>query len=127
MTQDELREINFRVALALGWKVPLDGEGNPWAEGSWWVIDGVTKAPLHQDFTSDPAAADLVRQEIERRGWLWSVGPWEEKRYCSVVTGGTYRCSKPPYGIASADEWAHALCLAFLTAHDAQKEQEGKP
>lgn len=101
MSEEELRGIDNRVAVEFGWK---------WRNPPW--------------YTTDPADADLVRFEIERRGWVWSIGPWEDGKYICNVSGGTYRCSKPPYGIVQGDSPHIALCLAFLAACDATKEDK---
>lgn len=64
-------------------------------------------------FTTDPAAADLVRQEIKRRGWKW------------IVSGGDfYKANIWGEGIEaiSYESPHHALCLAFLAAVEAQGE-----
>jgi hypothetical protein len=124
-------EINKRVALAMGWRwqegEPTDDGGGGWIDAMWRTRDD---KPVYSSgmFCTDPAAADLVRIEIERRGWWWrsvyadmngSRAPLPN--YACAIGGkflegteheydGIYRRAGSPY---------HALCLAFLAAHEA--------
>jgi hypothetical protein len=127
---DEQREINRRVAVAMGYDVLKD----PYTTWGYYLKppagrpDHVTPRSTPEaawrtcpGFCTDPAAADLVRLEIERRGWLWSIDPGIEgtKRYFCCVSGGTPRCSEPPYARVDGDSWMETLCLAFLAACEA--------
>ena len=80
------------------------------------------------NFCTDPAAADLVRQEIERRGWEWDT----EARWVRGVIGWDACVCIQPSDSGDSIRWKHsvnspheALCLAFLAACDAAKEANG--
>ena len=141
-------EINRRVALALGWRTVVMPYNQllahrliAWIPASRFAVEsawfqGAEEIPANADhqgltealgyecprFCTDPAAADLVRLEIERRGWEISlsmvpctegpswyaeidVEPFAEPPGPSV--------SGPTEGIRNPH---HALCLAFLAA-----------
>lgn len=129
---NEEAHINRRVAVALGYSVQEHQRGNRsgfrvmrheipqgitlWAResGAWSGIP---------DFCRDPAAADLVRQEIERRGWDWWVYRFDGVYHSDVtvpIEGG-----KQEYTRDSHQFPHHALCLAFLAAHEVTKAEEG--
>jgi hypothetical protein len=80
---DEQREINRRVALALGGtKIAFYP-----SEGWYWNPPGSEVFYPMPNFCNDPAAADLVRIEIERRGWLWAFG---------IAHDGSWGCVNVP-------------------------------
>ena len=129
MSTDEQIALNRRVAEALGWShftinAPAGWYGRPYHPAGKRQLE-----PL-PDYCTDPAAADLVRQEIERRGWgcrldypcVGIVGEEERGWSCFIWNEEFEECAcgkSSPY---------HALCLAFLAAHDAtQQEQEARP
>jgi hypothetical protein len=150
-------EINRKVALLLGYRIyeiqfhkqglQWDGhifqiqkqvpEGVEWYKEhtleSWQAIR--TSAPPGQgalfgdypDFCTNPASADQVRLEIERRGWEWFVGNLsnymrgrEGKYYARVENEPG---SDGPKCFFSDESPHHALCLAFLAAHEATEAQ----
>lgn len=146
MSTDEQSALNRRVAEALGYAVE-ETHSSPRTDGNalcYWLrrngvagdnstgVYGWGRYPTPEgawgqipNFCTDPAAADLVRQEIERRGWWWATQNFlytegEGKSHQATIIAGTKpfraRCESPH----------HALCLAFLAAHDAQQEQEAK-
>lgn len=141
MEPEELRKIDKRVAVELGatveWHDKFGRSGYKLRQLCPLPLGSNQTAPYYSEdglficeenawskvcyFTLDPRATNLMCQEIERRGWVWSIGPYEGKPYCAMVTGGSYRCSKPPYGIVVGDTWMEALCLAFLAACEATK------
>jgi hypothetical protein len=92
------------------------------------VIEGVTKAPVHQSFCNDPAAADLVRREIERRGWMLTRIDYRSERplpaypsqHRAQIHIGHIKHDEGIWG-ASDDSPHHALCLAFLAACEAEE------
>lgn len=128
MSTDEQSALNRRVAEALGYSAAEMGRG--------WVLalHGVPVSILRfseesgawsqcPDYCTDPAAADLVRQQIERRGWEWFSG---SSVNCDKVRQGKYyaQAEAEPGSMEvkvffSNDSPHHALCLAFLAAHDA--------
>lgn len=67
-------------------------------------------------FTSDPAALERVKREVERRGWEWSVR--REGAFCNA-TIWSGNAPQPPWartnwadGPTEADAFCHAACLA---------------
>lgn len=138
LTNDEA-QINRRVAVALGYSVQEHQRGNRsgfrvmrheipqgitlWAResGAWSDIP---------DFCRDPAAADLVREEIERRGWMLIRYDYASKRPLPAFPSQhraniTTHLYDPGYWGMSDDLPTLALCMAFLEAHEASKAQEG--
>ncbi len=121
MTPGEKYEINRRVALAMGWShLTIDRP-----QGWYGHKPGEKKLSPLPDFSTDPAAADLVRQEIERRGWSYSI-------YCDLPDTHKWsvylknKDAERHYSVGYAHSnvsFHHALCLAFLAAHEAQGEQ----
>jgi hypothetical protein len=136
MTEDEKRDLNRRVAEAMGaeFRVLHGGVGQNHATGKPYPVEfpqvrlpgHATWKAVEYNFCADPAAADLVRLEIERRGWIWSIDPGiNDKRYFCYVSGGSPRCAHGPYGMAEGNEWTEALCLAFLEAVADARKTEG--
>ena len=80
--------------------------------------------------TTDPRAADLVRQEIERRGWdCYSQCSHTDNGICYEATVGHPQWPESNReGVfadctsLSSDSPHIALCLAFLKACEATKE-----
>lgn len=107
MTTEELRDIDKKVAIELGWK---------WQNPPW--------------YSTDPADADLVRLEIERRGWDWySQCSHTGKGICYEATVGhpewpeSYRKGVFADRTKLSTDSPHvALCLAFLAACEASKQ-----
>lgn len=129
----ESREIEARIALALGWRVVHVEGGNSylykpgddecvamWARSlhgpDYWKQWYVPR------YTTDPAAADLVRKEIVKR---WEC--YEEGRFYhgSSKNGLTYKCRivtiKDPEASAIHSELFMARGLAFLAAVETDK------
>ena len=122
MTETERREIDKRVAVAMGWVwQPLDDE---WHDPQWLLPDG-TSAMSGGRYTTDAAAADLVRVEIERRGWYLIRHDYISSRplpaYPAQHRASIYRGGLVENGIwGVSDDSPHlALCLAFLAAVEA--------
>lgn len=128
MTRQEQDTLNLSVAKAMGWEV------GPSLTNAWRWFQGQTpksdawlsreSAERHVPrFCADPAAAELVRQEIERRGW--DVFDYNE------IHNGTrqYQCyirrdAEEYLGTGDSANSPHeALCLAFLAAVDAQEDK----
>ena len=120
MNWEEEKALNERVALALGWKKMRVG---------WWIAPATSRWRGGQggpvDFISNPAAADEVRLEAERRDWEWAMG-----REDSLCPGRGWWASVEVPGTPGNDDvritessslspW-HALCLAFLATCEAQ-------
>ena len=109
------RELDEKVAKVLGWK---QSELHP----HWWMPPGAKR--WHTiNFTSDPAAADLVIKEIERRGWEWEVSRYLTGYCADVQERGSDGAILWNHPTDSAESQWHALCLAFLAAVEATKEQ----
>ena len=125
---DSPEEINKRVAEALGWGVSQS------VTGSWrWFCGQIPKTdakPTREsaernlpDFCRDASAADLVRQEIERRMWEWDT----ETRLVAGVRSWWACATATPSDAGDSTRWKQslssphmALCLAFLATHDEQ-------
>lgn len=117
----KLGEINRRVAQNIGGRVI----GDFWHRRSEGVFMGAIPLP---DFCTDPAAADLVRQEIERRGWDWDAQAYVHdggtRRYATVI--GRMDAKENMFSRGRSESSSHmALCLAFLAACDAEKSNSG--
>ena len=145
-------DINRSVALAMGysgleaadvyisevWPGGLSGERYAYVmtHGGWfgWPPgarqydtefgrESPDKEPV-PDFCADPAAAALVFEEIERRGWEWLVGShhYGTQYWDATVRHQGYPDSPEAFcdQIATSEisPW-HAICLAFLAACDA--------
>lgn len=108
-------EINKRVAVLMGaeFKTFHGGVGQDCKTGKPYPVEfpsvrlpGHTKWTAEYPFATDPAAADLVRLEIERRGWLWVVRRGQDGNYWGGSLCGRYAkglpprnlCSLPPHG-----------------------------
>lgn len=149
LTDSERMDLNRRVSVLLGaivtyhkpiwspaegWKLrqlskPIPGaERVPspcWEEHGLYGSEEYAWSQVH-DFCRDPRAAALIMEEIERGGWVWSLGPHMDandggEKYFSVVSGGSYRCSKSPYGMAGAILWTEALARAFVSAKELEE------
>jgi hypothetical protein len=134
---DEQREINRRVAVKLGYRAVCITERDVW-HGTIRgmvpeeVLVGVSPRPggnagMPQEippFCNDPAAADAVRIEIERRGWGMSAD-----EYLDADDGYRFRewgvvVPAKPKGRAyyrRGEGRYDALCLAFLAACEAEE------
>jgi len=135
VTEQEKTDLNRRVAVALGYK--------PVETGSGWVLVGTFGARVTPpgvfyttadmawedcpDFCTDPAAADLVRLEIERRRRDQSAS----SRWCEATKVQRYRHfikerdgHEVGEGVSMESPY-HALCLAFLESDEAEKTEEG--
>lgn len=116
MTTEERYEFERRVALAMGWTQTHGACGRPPGKG----IDYPSEFFPH--FAKDPAAADMVRQEIGKRLWDYKV-------QSTVLAEARYRYQAQILCIAGfpicawqyADSPHVALCLAFLAACEAPK------
>lgn len=137
-------ELNRRVAEVLGWRSGVDAGGTRYlfrpreALGNGTVLDSTLIADGAEcrwyggagswfripDFSRDPAAADLVRQEMDRRGWSWNTRKAKGGYSAGVHIGNSLRDYHREESPLSPH---HALCLAFLAAVDAEKAQEAKP
>ena len=130
MTTEELREIDRRVGEAIS-ELPVNEMPIDLIDSNimlvladfWFWQDSTFEIVPLPHFTTDPTAADLVRQEIERRGWMWELGNtqvippgWvafvtpnsaQIRAHCSISDGSPHT----------------ALCLAFLAACEAQKKE----
>lgn len=132
--ENEKREINRRVALALGMAITLFDTDGVTKVGEMWAYEkrilGLGTWYDLPDFCTDPAAADLVRQEIERRGW--------ELIQRALIRPKLYDATIVHLGVP-ADEQHHktsggadlnsphmALCLAFLAACEPTAEEGGE-
>lgn len=111
-------------ATASGWFGWAPGAPGPSTVGGF-ISEGADKEPT-PDYCRDASAADLVIQEIERRGWGIGADEYVDSddgqriREWSVGVPGN-PTGKSYYG-RNDDSWKMALCLAFLAAHDASKE-----
>jgi hypothetical protein len=151
-------EINRRVAVAMKWSGLEDAEtclsemhpAETWADeytataSGWYgwepgakgvssaggfISECADKVPT-PDFCRDPAAADLVRLEIERMGWMLtridykserSLPAYPSQHRAQILTGGVL--SEGHWG-ADDERPGRALCLAFLAACEAQEGGE---
>lgn len=154
MTDDQ-RDINRRVALAMGWRVEVgtykssrgevpcytlicgDGSavlgrrGNVWGWGRCCnEEDAWVQVP---NFCADPAAADLVRLEIVRRGWMLTRIDYRSERpmpaypsqHRAQIHTGHIKHDDGIWGMS--DDSPHmALCRAFLAACEAKAEEGGE-
>lgn len=137
---DEQRDINRRVAVNLGWRwvrltfvssfesrvtirfMPPTFKASVTTGVDYLNVAGEPESHdedfrLLPPYCTDPAAADLVRQEIERRGWDWWVYRFDGVYHSDVtvpIEGG-----KQEYTRDDNNSPHMALCLAFLAACDA--------
>ena len=142
MTEEEKRDLNRRVALALGWNQVKAGYVDKWRGTIMgWTVESVDtgispkaggNAGMPEevpDYCTDPAAADLMRVDIERRGWRWATG--SDVLASFIENGMVYPMPHYANIWAEVPEWHrfgaagespyHALCLAFLAACEAEK------
>lgn len=125
MTEDEKRDLNRRVAVALGWEVKQGVTGWRWFRGSipasyTWPTRGAAERHV-PDFCADPAAADIVKARMKERGWHYKSGVMGSGAFAQVDT------REPLYLMREAlgqDTEEMALCLAFLAACEAAKKAE---
>lgn len=107
---ESLREIDRRVAVELGY------------EESGIDIDFILQS---FPFSRAASAADVVRQEIERRGWAWSlIMATSLPSYIAevmVVPRETNTWLDPFDFAGDGGTWMEALCTAFLAACDGVK------
>lgn len=129
MTPEEKAALNRRVAVAFGWEVKQGATGWRWFKDQIPVSDTrPTKGSAERhvpDFATDPAAADLVLQEIERRGW--DINTSNETRrgtrsYSAEVNwqGAIEKAHRQEGRSVNYESPYTALCLAFLAAVDAE-------
>lgn len=127
MTKEEL---NRRVAVLLGQGPQKEAGCNLWtykggtsAHPIFWASEEKVWGEC-PDFATDPAAAELVRQEIKRRGWeltsrdMPPVLPMQPEWGFDVTIRGDDISlgSRSYYGNTSPYE---SLCLAFVAACEA--------
>lgn len=144
MTTEELREIDKRVAVEMGWRV-VEKETPRFARNKYKVVDSEGNlqysAPNEEAcwswgcpyFTTDARAADLVRLEIECRGWSLVRLDYLSKRPLPAYPSQhraqvSVECDKGDcqYWGTSDDSPHVALCLAFLAACEANKKEVGE-
>jgi hypothetical protein len=150
LTNEEAQEINRRVAVKLGWRwLRTSKPGNRVYHADFkrpcdvapcvdWVEWTATEEEAYADalkagdnpywgvpdFCTDPAAADLVRVEIERRGWDWDTQGYTRDggtRFYSVTIGRMGALRNMFQRGRSEVSPHHALCLAFLAACEAEE------
>lgn len=146
MTTEELREIDKRIAVELGWKaepytmmcgvnkdiaVPVCQITRPDGSVESDALAGSVASAFNwiagnYPYSSDPSAADLLRLEIERRGWGWSM---LMATSCPSYIAEVHVIPRDkstwldPFDFSGDGDTPHiALCLAFLAACDATKE-----
>jgi len=132
MTEQEKAELNRRVAVAMGWQSIRETErdvyrGNVLGFATTSVTVGISpraggNAGMPEeipDFATDPSASDLVRQEVERRGWRYFIQRWENGWDMEI-----YHDNFSDVFVRSGESYYEVLCLAFLAAVDAEKEQK---
>lgn len=130
----EASEINRRVAVLLGWSSRFN-----YSTEIWWLLDPEGHSVGNSndgdlawchapDYCADPAASDLVEQEMRRRGVMYEMKYFPPDPTTNYL--GEQGCSWKinPWGNwIGTSEWAEttriALCLAFLAADIASKKQ----
>ncbi len=135
MTKEEFREVDKKVAVELGWTDISEDEAVHHFQGFFDVVgthpDGdILPVPR---YSTCAQSADLVRIEIERRGWEWLF----ENRYLNdgtmhyeaTVTHPQWPESRgvgifPDIDCVSKDSPHVALCLAYLKACEATREEQ---
>ena len=132
MTPEELREIDKKVAVELGWVGIGTARGNDREIGFDWM--GVAPSgdylPIPR-YSAVANPADRVRQEIERRGWMLTRIDYISKRPLPAYPA-QHRAQITEVGISedlehwgASDDSPHvALCLAFLQACEAAREEK---
>lgn len=129
ITNEEVQEINRAVALAMGWRwqegEPTDDGGGGWIDPMWRDRDD---EPTYSSglFCTDPAAADIVRIEIERRGWdlqiRISCTPLGTQYVVGIDAEGEHYSAADIKSLTN-QQWQNglgrSLCAAFLAAHEA--------
>lgn len=142
MTDTELREIDARCGLHLGWKwmqnkdgkqfiapvgvpgwtasvstvaVECDGAGDrysDWDKGGWIERNGRTIRDRLPHYASVAADAVELLDEMKKRGWLWFIEP---------ATAGDLIFCKCNGNVVTACTFAEAVATAFVTACDQVK------
>lgn len=119
-------EINRRVAKRLGILgtsvQDKDGAVNIIREKDIFGDGKIRRISQWVNFCTDPAAADLVRLEIERRGWEWTLnrsGAAWEADVCHPDYPEDSNASGDATAVSSVSPH-HALCLAFLAATETE-------
>ena len=139
MTQREKNETIFTVVF--GGKLKTQDEMRAIAEKAWLTqprvtifgLDGFAQvsetAPMFRqfihNFTFDPAALELAKREVERRGWRWSIHNYRPGKYGAFIREGDGRDSWGSLlavtdGPTEADAFGHAAVRACGWKEDAE-------
>jgi hypothetical protein len=121
-TPEALRGIDKRVAVEMGY-TRVGPNSDLWRKKMATMPGYATVSTLLPHFTTDPAAADLVKAHMRAQGWHY-LSAW------GTDGGRAYVDTRyPAYSIGEAYKEQTeeiALCLAFLAACEASKGQEEK-
>ena len=130
-TETQNRELDGRVAFALGWRVVhvQNGPTTVYEPGSDDALALYWREPMGADYwktyvpnySTDPTAADLVIKAIEARGWDWEIGNDPADRSKGPRYAQIHGIEDADWYYGQGDLWQAALCLAFLAADEAEK------
>ena len=123
---NDLDALSARVAELMGWKW-AGASGAVTGSAYWYRPDG--SGSCIPAYATNPAAADEVLKECNRRGWIVRIDLYPDGHGTHSVaiddSEAEFDYGDNELAFECGDDWPEALCRAFVQAMESETTSEG--